>query len=136
MHYYDLMVQPQRNAVGAVIGVTCAGVDITERKGASAALQDSEERLRLSLDAAGAGMWELVPATGEFIASDRAGALHGLPPGTPLTLDRALAAVCAEDRQRIETALRHTLDSGKPFAIEVRHPNPTDQSAGWPRGPS
>jgi PAS domain S-box-containing protein len=130
MHYYDLMVQPQRNAGGAVIGVTCAGVDITERKGASAALQDSEERLRLSLDAADAGMWELVPATGEFIASDRAGALHGLPPGTPLTLDRAVAAVCAEDRQRIETALRHTLDSGKPFAIEVRVPQP-DGSIRW-----
>jgi len=46
--FYDLIVEPLRDADQAIIGVTCASIDITERKKADQALLDSENRLRLA----------------------------------------------------------------------------------------
>ena len=42
--FFDLSVQPQRDAAGAVIGVACAAVDITERKRADQALREDARR--------------------------------------------------------------------------------------------
>ena len=38
VHYFDLSVRPQRDAAGAIVGVTCAALEITERKRAEANL--------------------------------------------------------------------------------------------------
>ena len=45
-HIFDLSVEPLRDAEGATIGVSCAAVDITERKRIEAALAESEARYR------------------------------------------------------------------------------------------
>lgn len=50
-HHFDLSVEPLRDAGGAITGVTCAAVDVTERQRAADALRESEERFRLSLKA-------------------------------------------------------------------------------------
>ena len=41
--FYDLLVEPLRDAEGMIIGVTCAGIDITERKRTQEALIRSEK---------------------------------------------------------------------------------------------
>src|SRR5262249_50320730 len=73
-------------------------IDISERKQQEELLRESEARLQFALDAGGAGTWESSLESREFIASDRALALHGLPPGTPMTQDKALATVHPEAR--------------------------------------
>ena len=88
------------------------------------------EQLSMAMAAAHAGSWQINLTTGGFSASERAIELHGLPPGTPLNHERALACVHPDDRASIEAALRLTLESGKPFWHEHRVPQP-DGSVRW-----
>ncbi len=99
-------------------------IDISEFKQHEDLLQQSEIRLQLALEADGAGMWENSVETGEFIASERALALHGLPPGQPATIGDLLAALHPQDRPKVEQAWRDTLENGVPFKVEVRCPTP------------
>ena len=121
---------PLFDARGAVRGAVGAFADVTYLKRTEAALRESEERLRFALEAANAGTWEAVPETGEFTASDRALALHGAPPGTPMSLEKAMQVVHPEDLPRIKELVHQVLASGEPFRIEFRVPLP-DGSIRW-----
>ncbi|MCX6029385.1 MAG: PAS domain S-box protein [Chloroflexi bacterium] len=44
--FYDLTVEPLRDAVGNIIGITCSSMEITERKRAEEALRESEGHYR------------------------------------------------------------------------------------------
>ena len=88
------------------------------------------EQLDMAMAAAHAGTWQINLSTGEFSASDRAIELHGLPPGTPLSHERALACVHPDDRAHTEAALQLTFESGQPFRHEHRVPLP-DGSVRW-----
>ena len=88
------------------------------------------EQLNMAMAAAHAGSWQIDLTTGEFSASDRALELHGLPPGTQLNHERALACVHPDDRASVEAALRLTVESGVPFRHQHRVPQP-DGSVRW-----
>ena len=95
-----------------------------------ASLRETNQQLKMAMVAANAGSWQINLTTGEFSASERAIELHGLPPGTHLNHERALACVHPDDRASIEAALRQTFESGKPFRHEHRVPQP-DGSVRW-----
>jgi PAS domain S-box-containing protein len=96
----------------------------------TAALTESEERLRLALEAAHAGTWEGDLSSGVFTASARAITLQGLPPGTPMTHDKALAIIHPKDQPHLIAAFRRTMETGAPFRLELRVPQP-DGSMRW-----
>src|SRR5258707_5006676 len=56
--------------------------------------------------------------------------MHGLPPGSPMTQDKALATVYPEDRPKVEEALRDTLETSAPFHVEYRFQH-SDGSVRW-----
>src|SRR5258706_183726 len=105
-------------------------IDISERKQKEELLRESEARLQFALDAGGAGMWESSLESGEIIATDRAFAMHGLPPGSPMTQDKALATVHPDDRPNVEQALHDTLETGAPFHVEYRFQH-SDGTVRW-----
>ena len=121
---------PLFDGAGEVRGAVAAFTDITELKRTEAALRESETRLKFALDAAGAGTWEVALEAGRLTVSDRALALKGLPPGTPITHEKALAAVHPDDKPRFEEAFRHTREMGELFRVEYRIPLP-DGSIRW-----
>ena len=111
-------------------GAVCHFYDLSERERYEAALRESEARLRMALEAGRAGIWESTPATGDFIASEAALALHGLPPDTPLTQEVALAAIHPDDRASVVAGLHQALDAGTPFQVDLRTVHP-DGSVRW-----
>ena len=111
-------------------GVVCHFYDLSERLLYEAALLEREERLEQALSAADAGSWAVVPATGEFSASDRALELHGFSPGIQVSRRGALAHVHLDDRAGIEAAIRHTITTGEAMRTEHRVLQP-DGSTTW-----
>jgi PAS domain S-box-containing protein len=105
-------------------------IDIGHRKQKEEELRQSEARLQLALEAGGAAMWENLVENDEFIASEPALTLHGLPPGTAMTRDNLLEALHPDDRARVEQAWRDTLETGAPFMVDIRCRQP-DGSMRW-----
>jgi PAS domain S-box-containing protein len=56
--YIDLTIEPLRDAAGAVIGITCAALDITQSKQSDQARRESEERFQLVARATNDAIWD------------------------------------------------------------------------------
>ncbi|HET7478452.1 MAG TPA: PAS domain S-box protein, partial [Rubrobacteraceae bacterium] len=94
--------------------------DITERKRTEEALKESEERLRLAMEAGMLGTWYLDLRSGEFIASIQAKAMHGLPPENPLDNQGAIEAVHPDDRAEVASKIERTISERVPYEAEYR----------------
>src|SRR6185312_16353607 len=90
----------------------------------------SEERLRIALQAARLGAWELDPATRELQASDACKANFGRDPKQAFSYDDLLAAIHPEDGVRQNEAVHAVLDNASVFDIEYRIIWP-DKSLHW-----
>ena len=78
-----------------------------------------EDRLERVQRLANAGAWEWTAADGALSCSEPALRLLGLPPG-PCTADQALDMLPADDRRRLEEAVRRALDTGCAYALDHR----------------
>ena len=90
------------------------------RKLSDRALRESEERLSLASDSAGAGVWALDLATGRFWTTPKALELFGLPHDCNLNLDEFLKLVHPEDRGRVLDAVHQPSRSDGEVRIEYR----------------
>jgi PAS domain S-box-containing protein len=66
----------------------------------SPALRDSEERLRLALQAGGSGVWDWDMSRDVAAVSPSYRALFGIPPGTPVTYESWLSYLHPDDLER------------------------------------
>ena len=100
-------------------GLVIFRTDITERKEQEARmreserkLQESEDLLRLAVEAADAGTFDFYPQTGELRWSDRCKELFGLSPGVTVDYDTFLRGLHTDDRERIHALVGRTLHPG------------------------
>lgn len=103
-----------------------------ERRAAEALLRQSEERLRLAVQATGLGTWDWDMARDAVLWSERTYALFGLAPDSAVDYARFLNAVHPDDRAATDAAVRAALDpdgDGR-FAAEFRALQP-DGTVRW-----
>jgi signal transduction histidine kinase/CheY-like chemotaxis protein len=93
-------------------------------------LHESQERLRTALAAGRLGSWELDFATWEITGSASFRILFGREADERLTYANTIASIHPDDRERMETALRTTIDAGSDYAVDVRVVRP-DNSVRW-----
>ncbi|HEY8537518.1 MAG TPA: PAS domain S-box protein [Steroidobacteraceae bacterium] len=99
--------------------------DITDRANAQRALRVSEERLRLALRGANAGVWVYHADTRAAFWSTEFRSLFGFGPEVPCSLDILMSRVHPDDRERVRTEFVTLLRSGEgEFRQEFRvlHP--------------
>lgn len=84
-------------------------------------LRKGEERLNLALDAGGIGTWTWSVSRDFISADDRLGPLFGLGVGEfPTTLNGFLSLVHPEDRERLQTEIRESIDRATVYNTEYR----------------
>jgi len=97
-------------------------------------LSDSEERLRLALEAGRMGTWDWDPATNRVRWSERLEAIYGMAPGSfDGSFDSYIAAIHPEDREAARHAVRRSSEHGGEHLIRHRVRWP-DGSVHWVEG--
>src|SRR5262249_28287654 len=86
---------------GRVVRVAGINIDITERVKAKEALREREQRLRLALDASGAGSWMRDVRTGRVDWDDRIRELYSFTATEPASFEAWLSRVHEEDRRQV-----------------------------------
>ncbi|MGI9106093.1 MAG: ATP-binding protein [Pyrinomonadaceae bacterium] len=108
-----------------------ASTDISERN-AQEALRRSEERLRVAVDAAQLGAWELNLATGALECTARCKANFGLPPDSFLSYETLFASIHPDDRAGVRAAVERAIQRHEVYEAEYRVIWP-DRSQHWVR---
>jgi PAS domain S-box-containing protein len=105
----------------AVTGLLVASAVWNERDRATHALQRSEERLRLALDAARMGIWYWSVETNVLVWDDNLRALYGLAPDQPVGgYEEFLGRVFPDDRQFVSESVARAIREGGALDYEFR----------------
>ncbi|OIQ50632.1 Sensory/regulatory protein RpfC [Pseudodesulfovibrio hydrargyri] len=109
------------DAEGNLQDVTSLGIDLTAQEEAREAVQVSEERLKLALDAANDSVWDLNCETREVFVSPQLTTLLGYPPDS-IGGDYASwgRLVHPDDKKVIEKALWGAVERRDAFECEIR----------------
>ncbi|MBK9707777.1 MAG: response regulator [Acidobacteria bacterium] len=117
----DKVVLDITNSLGTDINgdliIRCIGRDVTEQLKTERALRESEERLRLSLQAAHFGIWEWQIEKGIYIQDDTAREVLGDQTGS---LKHFLKIVHPEDSERLKSKVELALNSGLNYSLDFR----------------
>lgn len=117
---YD-RAHPHLDANGKLLRYVGATLDITERKSTETRLRDSEERLSLALEAAGAGTWDWDISTNRLNWSPRLFALFGIDPAkTEASFDAWRKVVHPQDVKVAEENIEFTVKNRTLLKNEYR----------------
>ncbi|HEX8190889.1 MAG TPA: PAS domain S-box protein, partial [Pyrinomonadaceae bacterium] len=116
----SLTVSPVMDADGRVIGASKIARDITERRRAQRALDESATRLGLAMAAARMGDWDWDAATDAVTLSGTAARIFGLKPGEPATWAGLRALLHEDDREPARAAVEDSLAGRGDYDIEYR----------------
>jgi two-component system, cell cycle sensor histidine kinase and response regulator CckA len=120
--YYSIYASPLRDENGAVLGNIAVLVDITNRKSVEEALRESEERLKLTLDAAHIVAWE-INVDGSHHEAGPVHKLFGKPEGfSHPELSDLYESIHPDDREGMKTLVREALQDKRKYYIEFRVP--------------
>ncbi|MCL6432739.1 MAG: PAS domain S-box protein [Leptolyngbyaceae cyanobacterium HOT.MB2.61] len=110
-----------RDRDGNVLYYEGSSIDITERKQAEQSLRNSEERLRLALEAGRMGIWDWNILTGEVKWSDNLEEVHGMERGRfGGTFAEFLQIIHPQDREWVSQEIARAVETGEKYDIEFR----------------
>ncbi len=113
------------------ISMLILGAVLTERVTVENRLERARARLAEAQEVARIGSWVWNVEADRVVWSDELYRLHGLEPqSVELSYESFLARVHADDRERVDSAVRRALEQRAPFALEYRAVLP-DDSPRW-----
>lgn len=97
VRFLDFVYEPVVGETGAIEGVFLEGRDVTETVQNRRAIDESERRMRLAVQASEIGVWEWRLDTNEMIYSDQAKRICGFPTEEPVSFEMVVGATHPED---------------------------------------
>ncbi|MBT9384101.1 PAS domain-containing protein [Pseudooceanicola sp. CBS1P-1] len=117
---WSLSITPYKLSDGSTDGATLVFTDVTEALLLEGRLAAEGQRLKLALDVAAIGVWELDPETGALEADATVRALFDLPAEGALSLDDLLACMAASDAARVQATVGEALQTGGDFDVSFQ----------------
>jgi PAS domain S-box-containing protein len=118
-----------RDKSGAAVRYSGVDIDVTERRATEHALAESEDRLRLAIQAAQLGTWDWNLVTNEMTWSDRAKEIGGFPLDKPVSFGQVRAITHPDDLPRTSAMAGRALDpelkSSEPYEYRIVRPDGT-----------
>jgi formate hydrogenlyase transcriptional activator len=90
------------------------------RASSDLALRESEARLQMTIDCAGAGLWDMSIESGKVWATARLRELFRLDPDKELHYESFLNVIHPEDRNLVREAVQHSVQAKADLRIEYR----------------
>ncbi|WP_017316188.1 GAF domain-containing protein [Mastigocladopsis repens] len=112
---------PLRDSDREIIALLAVTRDITERKRTEAFLRESEQRLKLALQAAKLGSWELDLKTEELSVSNQCKANFGLPPEAEFSYRVLHKHIHPDDLAYMQESVQQALEQRKDYEAEYRN---------------
>ncbi|MHB9096580.1 MAG: sensor domain-containing diguanylate cyclase [Syntrophales bacterium] len=119
-HWFTTVKVPLLDEDGGHNEELFVATEITKRKQAEDLLRQSEEKLRLALDAAEQGTWDWDIVADELIWSERCKSLYGLSPEAEMNYALFLNTIHPNDRDRIVYAIKQSLEQKTDYDVEMR----------------
>ena len=101
-------------------------VQRSRRRRAESALNQSEQRLSVAIQAVGMGVWSWDPTTSKISATRECRILLGLSPDGVITFDAFVNRIDPQKQQMLEHMLKKIEREGGSFEIESRLPLPSE----------
>lgn len=115
------LIEPVKNDQGQVVRWFGSNTDISEQRRIEAQLREQEERLRLAVEATGVGIFDYDPASGHQSLSEQALIIWGLTPGCDTSGPAILNAVHPDDRERVISMCKASLDPQGDGVLSLEH---------------
>ena len=112
------------NVVQGLGLITDVYANVLDRKRNWQALQWQEEQMRLAAESADIGLWIWNIQQDTIWATDRARNIYGVPYNDKLNLQRFLACLHSEDRERVNKVIQEAFQFGSDFREEYRVVHP------------
>ena len=127
----SLTVSPVKDSSGRIVGASKIARDVTQIRKVEQALRESEQRMRFCLESAHVGTWQWDIESGKVSWSENMEKIHGRA-SESLSGDSqsSLEGIYAEDRERVQQAVRRALENDGRYHTEYRQTR-SDGSVGW-----
>lgn len=130
--YYNFTYAPLRED-GLVTGVITMAVNVTEQVQARKQIEQAEESLRIAIDAAKLGSWNIDPVTRELKYNATLAKIFGYEGAEMMTYDQAINQVTADYRQKIVEEIDKAIREGSDYNFTYRQKRFNDHKIIWLR---
>lgn len=125
----SLTISPVKDSQGNIIGASKIGRDITEQKRIQQALEESEQRAWLAIEAAKLGTFEWDLLENDFTSSTRLKEIFGFDKDSKISHDDMVKAIHPDDFEIRDNALAGASKTGTlNYEVRIIHP---DKSIRW-----
>jgi PAS domain S-box-containing protein len=132
LYWESVTISPMRDEQGMVTHYVAVKEDITARKKAEQALEESREQLSLALEAANLGLWDWYPLSDELSTNDIFLTMLGYDPETfPQTTERWTGLVHPDDLKPTLSFLQPFLDGDDSYYNREYRMRHADGSWHW-----